>query len=193
MTFDSFVVVDQKEEQKYAAIPMEVLSAIPQSFVPAAATPNVVFVDTAKPIFTTPSKRCIPTYLILLFAFVLAEILVVYTAPVATLFAFTFQLTLAGVIVALLFVTPRRLEIYNDRLVVRFGPCFSTTTNFKDIVHVEPIKFAPFTFALKLTTSFRNMVLVHRKGCLDLLVTPEDAEQFISVLRTHALSGTYNA
>eukprot|EP01096_Ripella_sp_DP13-Kostka_P006931 TRINITY_DN24_c0_g1_i1.p1 TRINITY_DN24_c0_g1~~TRINITY_DN24_c0_g1_i1.p1 ORF type:complete len:207 (-),score=107.96 TRINITY_DN24_c0_g1_i1:71-649(-) len=192
MTFDSFVVVE-KEDQKYTSIPMEVLSAIPQSFVPAAPAPNVVYVDTAKPIFTTPSKRCVPTYLITLFAFVLAELLVIYTVPIDSLFAFTFQLTLGGVILALLFVLPRRLEIYNDRLVVRFGPCFYTTTNFKDIVHVEPIKFAPFTFALKLTTSFRNMVLIHRKGCLDLLVTPEDAEQFISVLRAHALSGTYNA
>ena len=192
MTVDNIV---GKSEPVYAAVPLEVMSAIPSTFVPAASGPssNVVFVDSSKPLFTTPSKRCLPTALIFLVAFLIAEVFVVYTVPIYSIFSATFQLTLVGVLMAVLLLIPRRLEVYNDRLVVRYGPCFYHTTAFKDIVHVEHIKFAPFTLAVKFTTSFRNMVLVHRKGCFDLLVTPEDLDQFLSVLRQHALSGSYNA
>lgn len=92
------------------------------------------------------------------------------------------SLLFIGVLLGLVLfaVTPRRLEIWHDRLSSRFWGGFAVSLPYHDIILAEPNDGKRPEGTCPMPTSASGRVLIRRRtGCIDFTISPADRSAFM--------------
>jgi len=83
-------------------------------------------------------------------------------------------------------ITPRRFQIYDDRIRMVFGKPFAVNLSLANIREVKATSGAKAFFfgGLRFATSSSNIVEIVRSKGLDLVISPADRETFINQFNT---------
>lgn len=84
-------------------------------------------------------------------------------------------------------IIPQSLQIYTDRLVIKFPGPFSKTIRLSEIKEVRPIAGGGMVYSgIKFTTSVRNGVEILRYRGMPVVISPADTDTFIEQLNRAA-------